>query len=151
LLFPILLEVDLFLALPFVVKPGLFIKLVIILFEVQVIGLFSFEEFKAINLSVVALDPFIKEEAATDLFVKRERAIDLFIRASLFVALGEDFIASLPNPAFVARLRFAHFLSAAKVHQSLFTTFQLSLIFLTHFRLQSQTFAIVNHIYLSKT
>lgn len=133
------------------VKPGLFIKLVIILFEEQVIDLFSFEEFKAIDLSVVALDPFIKEEEATDLFVKRERAINLFIRASLFVALGEDFIASLPNLAFMARLRFAHFLSAAEVHQSLFTTFQLFLTFLTHFHLQSQTSTIINHICLSKT
>jgi hypothetical protein len=134
-----------------VVKLGLFIKLVIILFEEEVIGLFSFEEFRAIDLSVVALDPFIKEEAAIVLFVKQERAIDLFIRVNLFVALEEDFIASLPNPAFMARLRFAHFLSAAGVHQSLFTTFQLFLTFLTHFHPLSQISAIVNHIYLSKT
>jgi len=140
LLFPILLEVDLFLAYLFVVKPALFIKLVIILFCLEVIALFSFEEFTAIDLSVVTLYPFIE----------KERAIALFIRASLFVALEEDFIASLPNLAFMARFRFAHFLSAAEVHQSLFTTFQLTLTFLIHFPLQSQTSAIINHIYLSK-
>jgi len=140
LLFPILLEVDLFLAYLFVVKPALFIKLAIILFGLEVIALFSFEEFTAIDLSVVNLYPFIE----------KERAIALFIWASLFVELEEDFIASLPNLAFMARLRFAHFLSAAEVHQSLFTTFQLTLTFLIHFPLQSQTSAIINHIYLSK-